>query len=234
MDNNEETPQEELEQKISEAELKAQEESPAEMEESSVPFEDLPEEAVEEIPQEKKGLSRARKIWRRILIWLVVIAVAFAGGFFLDTMIRYLPEQERTVALQADLDDAQSEIDALEEEIDRLMAFEEVNTALSEEINQLNLHLVLLSLRASVADASLAVEQDRQDDAKLALDKVGSTLEILNDMLNEDQAEVVDSMIQRYELVMIDMESDGSTVLTDLELLSLKLLTLENTLFSSP
>jgi len=35
-------------------------------------------------------------------------------------------------------------------------------------------------------------------------------------------------------LVMIELENDGATVLTDLELLLSKLLTLENTLFASP
>ena len=234
MTTNKETPQEELEHKIIEAEIKAQEEDSMEIDGNSSNIEEAPEGVVEEAPPEKKGLSQARKIWRSILIWLVVVAIAFAGGFFLDTMLRYRPEQDRTADLKAELHDAQMDITALEEEVKRLGSFEDENIALLEEIDQLNLHLILLSLRASIADSSLALEQGRQADAKLALDKVGSTLEILEGMLNKEQAEVVNSMIQRYELVMIELENDGATVLTDLELLSSKLITLENTLFAVP
>jgi cell division protein FtsL len=233
MTTNEETPQEDLEKKISEAELKAQEQNSAESEEGDVSYADVSDEG-QESPPEKKELSRARKIWRRILIWLVVIAIAFAGGFFLDTTLRYQPAQNEIAALEGDLDDAQAEISSLESEIDRLGTFEEINNQLGAEIDQLNLHLVILSLRSSVADAALAIEQERQADAKLALDKVGSTLSYLETLLNPDQAEIVQSMLQRYELVMIELDNDGATVLTDLELLSSKLLTLENTLFSSP
>ena len=234
MTNNEETPQEELEQKISEAELKAQEEESTESEASLTSFEVVPEEDTEESPPEKVGLSRGRKIWRRILIWAVVIVIAFAGGFFLDTTLRLQPLLQDVEDLQTELAEAQGEIEDLEAEVERLGSFEEVNTALLEDIDQLNLHLVLLSLRASIADASLAVEQDRQDDAKLALDKVGSTLDILKDSLNEEQGEVVESMLQRYELIMIELDNNSAAVLTDLELLALKLLTLENTLFAAP
>jgi len=234
MENKEETPQEELEQKISEAEIQAQEDDSLEGEELSAAVEEVPEAVTEDAPPEKEGLSQGRKIWRGILIWLVVIAIAFAGGFFLDTMLRYQPEQERVADLQADLNDAQMEITALEDEVDRLSSFEDINIALVEEINQLNLHLVLLSLRASIADAALAMEQGRQDDAKLALAKVGTTLAALKDSLTAEQGEVVESMMQRYELIMIEMENNGATVLTDLDLLRTKLITLENTLFSSP
>lgn len=231
---NEDKPQEKLEQKISEAELEAQNQDPEETKDNSSAFEVLPKDGTEETLPEKKALSRARKIWRQILVWLVVVAIAFAGGFFLDTLMRYQPEKDRTAALLVDLDEAQAEIDSLEAEIERLGAFEDTNTALLADIDQLNIHLVLLSLRASVADSSLAVEQDRQADAKLALDKVGSTLETLKSLLNAEQAEVVDNMIQRYQLVMIELDNDGATVLTDLQLIATKLQTLENTLFAAP
>jgi hypothetical protein len=234
MTTNEETPQEDLEQKIREAELKAQEQNSSEAGDSELSFEDVSDASLDGSPPEKKELSQVRKIWRRMLIWLVVIAIAFAGGFYLDTTMRFLPAQNEIDALGGDLNDAQAEISSLEEEIDRLGAFEEVNTQLTAEIDQLNLHLVILSLRSSVADASLAIEQERQADAKLALDKVGSTLNYLETLLNPDQAEIVESMLQRYELIMIELDNDGATVLTDLELLSSKLLTLENTLFSAP
>lgn len=234
MDIKEDKPQDELEKKISDAEFKAQEKDVVEVEENSSSTEGVPEEGGDDTLPEKIGLSRARKIWRRILIWLVVVAIAFAGGFFLDTMLRLEPEKDRVAALQEDIHEAQEEITSLQAEIKRLGEFEDENITLLEEIDQLDIHLVILSLRTGVAEASLALEQGRQADAKLALNKVGSSLDTLKEMLNEDQGEVVENMMQRYQLIMIELENDGATVMTDLELLSSKLLTLENTLFATP
>jgi DNA repair exonuclease SbcCD ATPase subunit len=185
-------------------------------------------------PPQREGLSRGRKIFRRILIWLVVLALAFAGGFFVDTLLRLQPERDRAAALQADLNQAASEINDLESEISRLNQFEEQNIALVEELDQLNIHLTLLSAKSAVADATLALEQDRTADVRLQLDKVGSTLKTLKDLLAEEQAEVVDNMIQRQELIIIELEDDQSAALTDLEVLASKLNSLENTLFASP
>ncbi len=231
---NEDKPLEEIEQKISDAEIQAQLEDAAGAEESSGSFESVPDDEITDPTLEKKGLSRGRKIWRKVLIWLVVIATAFAGGSYLNSRLRYQPEQERTAALQADLDDAQAEITSLEAEIERLGKFEDQNTTLSQMMDELNVHLVILGLRAGVADASLALEQGRLADAKLALSKVGTSLDSLKDMLDADQVDTVENMIQRYQLVMIELETDAATVMTDLELLSTKLQTLENTLFAMP
>jgi len=232
MTNIEDTPQDELEQKITEAELEAQIEEEESVEETPSSFES---EVVESpaIPEKEKP-SKARVIWRKFLLWMVVIAVAFAGGFFFDTAFRYQPQVELVNVLNGDVSDANDQIVSLEAEIDRLNEFEEDNIKLNEQVHGITTHITLLSAKAAVADAALAVEQDRQADAKLALDKVGSTLDALKGMLNADQAEVVENMIQRHNLIMIELASDGYTVQTDLELLSSKLNTLEATLFASP
>ncbi|HDD61768.1 MAG TPA: hypothetical protein ENF22_04480 [Chloroflexi bacterium] len=229
---NDETPQDEIEQKITEAEVEAQIEVEEQVEETPSSFE---AEVVEspETPKKDKP-SRARMIWRKILVWLVVIAIAFAGGFFFDTAFRYQPQVELVKVLKGDISAANDQILSLEAEIERLGQFEEENIDLTDQIQDITTHITLLSARAAVADASLAVEQDRQADAKLALDKVGSTLDALKGMLNADQAEVVENMIQRHNLIIIELEGDGYTVQTDLGLLSSKLSTLEATLFASP
>lgn len=229
---NEETPQDELEQKITEAELEAQIEEEEPVEETPSSFESEVVESPEKTEKEKP--SKARMIWRKFLIWMVVIAVAFAGGFFFDSAFRYQPQVELVKVLKGDISDASDQILSLEVEIDRLGEFEEDNISLTKQVQEITTHLTLLSAKAAVADVALAIEQDRQADAKLALDKVGSTLDALKGMLNEDQAEVVENMIQRHNLIMIELAGDGYTVQTDLELLSSKLNTLEATLFASP
>jgi len=231
---NEDNLKDDLEKKIDEAEMEAQiEESNTESEPTSS-FEEEVAESPEVTPDEKKKPGKARLIFRRILIWLVVIAIAFAGGIFVDSILRYQPEQAKVAALKEEITYAQTEITTLEAEIERLDVFEELNLGLVEEIADITTHITILSARAAVADATLALEQNRIADAKLALDKVGSTLEILKTMLNDDQVEVVNNMLQRHHLILIELEDDSFSAQTDMEVLAAKLNALENTLFASP
>jgi hypothetical protein len=235
MDKNQENKQEELDQKISDAELDAQGVEPSLEEDTGSSIDTEPEESeAESAPPTKKTMSRARKIWRRALIWLVVVAIAFAGGFFLDAEMRYKPEMDRADGLEVDLNDARDEIASLEEEIDRLSQLEERNETLATELDELETHLNLLIARTAVADSSLAVEQDRIADARLSLDKLKTTLQTLKSKLNAEQADVVDNMLQRLQLIVIELEDSEYSVDTDLEVLTTRLITLENSLFATP
>lgn len=222
-----------LEKMITEAEIEAQIEE-NEAEETSSSNEAEPVEQVEKPAPEKKKLSKARLIYRRILVWLVVIALAFAGGFFLDTILRFQPEKTLVEDLRVDLEESSAEITSLEDEIEKLNLFKDQNTALTEEINQVTIHITLLSARAAVADAGLALEQDRQADTKLAVDKLGSTLETLATLVTDDQAEVVNTMIQRQKLIVLELDDDSFSAQTDLEVLAARLSALENNLFATP
>jgi len=232
MTTNEDHLQDDLEKRIDEAEMEAQIEENKTENESS--FEGEVTESIKETQVEQKKPSKARLIFRRILVWLVVIAIAFAAGFFVDSVLRYQPEQVKVERLTTELEDARIEITALEAEISRLSEFEEKNLTLEENITKATIHLTLLSARAAVADASLALEQDRTADVKLALDKVGSTLESLKSLVTEDQAEVVDTMIKRQNLIVIELNDDGFSAQSDLVVLAGKLNSLENTLFATP
>jgi predicted DNA-binding protein (UPF0251 family) len=148
--------------------------------------------------------------------------------------LRYQPEKTLVEDLTADLEASATEINSLEDEIEKLNLFKDENSALKEEISQVTIHITLLSARAAVADARLALEQDRQADTKLALDKLGSTLETLTTLVNEDQAEVVDTMIQRHKLIILELDDDSSSAQTDLEVLAARLSALENSLFATP
>lgn len=231
---NEDNLKDDLEKKIDEAEMEAHiEESNTESEPTSS-FEGEVAESPEVTPDKKKKPGKARMIFRRILIWLVVIVIAFAGGFFVDAALRYQPEKAKVAELTEEITSAQTEITTLEAEIDRLSVFEEHNVSLTEEIADITTHITILSARAAVADATLALEQNRLADAKLALDKVGSTLETLKTMLNVDQVEVVVNMLQRHQLILIELEDDSFSAQTDMGVLASKLNALENTLFASP
>ncbi len=221
-----------LEKRIDEAEMEAQIEENKLGTDSS--FEGEVTESNQDTPSEGEKPSKAELIFRRILVWLVVIVIAFAAGFFVDSYLRYRPEKIKVERLTTELENAGAEISTLETEVTRLSTFEEKNLDLQEEISQATIHLTLLSARAAVADATLALEQDRSADAKLALEKVGSTLKSLKSMLTEDQADVVETMIQRQKLIVIELNDDGFSAQTDLAVLAAKLNSLENTLFATP
>ena len=191
-------------------------------------------ETAEEPPEEPREPNKARLFFRKVLIWLVVIAVSFAAGFFVDSYLRYQPEKNRAERLAEELSSVEERISELEGEIERLAVFEEANQALQKENDSLRTHLTILSARSAVADASLALADDNLAEAKLALDKVGTTLEKLTTMLNEDQLEVVENMQQRHQLIMEELEEDSFSARSDLEVLSSKLGTLENALFAVP
>jgi len=224
---------EDLEKMITEAEMEAQIDED-QVDDKTSSFEEEPVEVSEDTPQEKKELSKARRIYRRILVWLVVIAFAFAGGFFTDTILRYQPGKNRIERLTSDLAESGETITALEDEIEQLNALKDQNTTLLEENAEATIHLTLLGARTAVADARLALEQDRQADAKVALATLEVTLETLKTMVNADQAEVVENMIQRQKLIIIELDGDSIIAQTDLQLLSSHLSSFENTLFAAP
>ncbi len=192
------------------------------------------QEPVGEPEEEKKELSRVGRFFRKLSIWLVVISIAFGAGVGTFYFLRFQPLQEKLNQRTQALGEAEEEIASLESEIERLSAFEERNLELEAEIEQTRVHITILSARSSVSNALLALSEDNLAEAKLALDKVGRTLEKLKTMLNEDQVEVVVNMQQRHELIMEELEEDRFSARSDLEVLSSKLGSLENTLFASP
>ncbi len=209
--------------------------------EESFPDQELKVEsqAVEEEPApgeepEKKRPSKIGRFFRKLLIWLVVIGIAFGAGIGTFYYLRFQPMQERLEQQSQEIQNAEGEISTLEGEIERLSGFEERNQELQDEIDRTRLHITLLSARSSVSDALLALSEDNLAEAKLELDKVDTTLDKLETMLNEDQVEVVKNMQQRHELIMEELERDTFSARSDLEVLSSKLGSLENTLFATP
>jgi cell division protein FtsB len=232
MTENENTP-EDLEKMITEAEMKAQIEDQKQVSASSSFEAETPPDTGDSAP-EKKGLSKTRQVFRRILVWLVLIAFAFAAGFFVDAYLRYQPALAEVAQLTADLEESAATITGLQDEIELLSTYKDKNAALVEEIDLATTHLTILSARVLVSDARLALEQESQADARLALDQLGVTLASLKNQVSPEQADVVETMIQRQQLIILEMSGEGFSALPDLEVLDGRLKTLENTLFIAP
>lgn len=237
LDNQEKEMEEEHNQEmLSELESLAPEES------LEIPPEPLPEpepvpepvEIEQEQPPAKKELSRFWKIFRRVALVLIVILGFFLVGFFYSHFVVVKPLRAEMAAVQADLDETRNQLMVVQEENERLMGFEEANQRLQEEAEDLEIHVIVLSARVTVDHALRALQDDNLADARLALDKVGSTLDDLRSRLNTDQQGVVDNMLQRLELIQDELTDDLTAAQSDLIVLASKLVALENTLFAAP
>jgi DNA repair exonuclease SbcCD ATPase subunit len=154
---------------------------------------------------------------------------------------RLSPLEEANRSLQdeleqalANLDDAEDRIAELEAEVSRLTPLGEDNQRLQAELEDAELHVHILSAKADVAEAHLALIQESTADARVILNDTADTLEALVDMLASDQQEVVADMQERLELVLSEIGDDPFAARSDLEVLAVKLTQLENAFFTGP
>jgi len=178
--------------------------------------------------------TKAAKFIRRSAIWILAILIIFLAGFATSHIIISRPTMAELEQSIADLTTAEAKIISLESEVEDLSSLEAVNESLQTEIEDVNTHITILSARVSVTDALLALQDGDLAEVSLELDKVEATLKTLKTMLNADQQAVVTSMEQRLDLVMGELDEDTTAAAMDLEVLSAKLTSLENTLFANP
>jgi len=183
----------------------------------------------------EKRNTKSRKFIRRLLIWSLAILLIFLAGFAVSHfMFVSRPANAALEQAKADLAAAEVEITSLQSEVDDLSPLEVTNASLQIEVADVNTHITILSARVSVTDALLALQDGNLAEVSLELDKMETTLKTLKTMLNTDQREVVTIMEQRLDLVMGELDEDTTAAGMDLEVLSVKLTSLENTLFANP
>jgi DNA repair exonuclease SbcCD ATPase subunit len=192
------------------------------------------EELEEDILPEKKGISKFRKILRRVLIGLIILIVFYLVGYGVSYITTIKPLKNQQEMLQADLEARQTQIEALENENEQLAQFEEANQVLKEENQDLETQLTIKIAQASVSDAIIALKEENLDEARLELSKVDETLEDLKGMLSSDQQGVVENMQTQLEVVREDLDEYAESAESNLKALSEKLIKLENTLFAGP
>jgi hypothetical protein len=161
---------------------------------------------------------------RRFLVWAIVIFGLFAMGVAALWYVQMRP-------LSSELEATRVELEAAQEELDALRPLEEENAQLTGELEETESHLRLLSVLVNVTSAQLALAQDNPVVAKAALAGTMESLVELQETLSPEDAETVDGLIERLELVQREIDTDEFAAMRDLEILANNLLLLERSLF---
>jgi len=212
------------------------------VEEAPTEVAELESESEEEAPKEE---SKVRRFFRLLLRWTLGLLIVFGFGFLTAVYLLYRPEVQGNRELQNQIQSEQqaaeeqfagleSEITALEGQIDDLNPLAVENEELLAAQGEFELHIAILDARVDVSNALLALAVDDPARARVSLDRTGEALATVSGLLPADQRAMVTSMEQRLELVLGEMEDDPYAAQSDLDVLSKSLLELEDALFGSP
>ena len=194
-------------------------------------------ERPEEAPVEPEPIPETKvrpSFWSRTLHWLLVVLVIFSLGALLVTLLFYIPLRREMSQREAELRATNQEISRLEEQVRSLSALETENEDLQAQMQRANLHIALLSARADVMTARLALAQDDPTRARVALNQTPETLNSLENLLEPDQQKAANDMQARLELALSGIEENTFAAQSDLNVLATNLLELEHAYFARP
>jgi cell division protein FtsB len=214
---------------------------PETSESSQIPSEPVP---APEVKVEKPKPGRVQRFFRNLLLWLVLLALAFLAGLATDEYLRYRPLSASIHETQTKLDQANQSVSDLQAEIERLMtanqqandkitSLEGDKKALQDELDTANAHLKLLQVLVDVSNARLSLFLNDVEGAKAALVNTPQRLDDLLPFISEFDTNLAKSMPQRLDLILSGLERDTETVKIDLELLSKDLLEIEAAMFGN-
>lgn len=171
----------------------------------------------------------------RAFRWLLVCVILVGLGAILVLFLLYIPTRDELDTARGDIAaiSSQSEADLQDakQEIERLKAFEPQNEALQQALDLASLRVTVLEIRTDVLSAQLALLNGENEKALLVL---SSTDELLNQLSNQVPSELnefIETLHQRLELAVNGIENDDSAAESDLNVLIIKLLELEDSLF---
>jgi hypothetical protein len=175
--------------------------------------------------------SRLTGWLRRSLRWLAGLAFVFALGVLIVFFARVRPQSDRIRSLERQFDENQQALATAQTQIDDLGPLREENQRLLDDIAEDGRHLALLSVLVDVTNAQLDLAQDQPDGAKTALEDTGAKLESLLEGLEGQDADAVQSMLNRLDLVLQELESDTFAAQRDLEIMANNLVDFERNTF---
>ena len=197
-----------------------------------------PVQTMEETPAEKLDKtepSKTKNFFRKVLIWLIVIVVAFGAGFLLDHFLRYQPLAENLQQTQAELASLQGDLDVVQNTVEQMTPkLEAANakiTSLEDDLVMANAHVQFYKILVDVTGARLSLFLENIEEAQSALDDTKIGVEALGPVIEKVDEELALSMSRRLELITAGLERDPETAAIDLELFTKDLLALEPLLF---
>lgn len=191
---------------------------------------------------DKPRLSRLRRFFRKLLIWLVVVAATFLAGIITDQSLRYKPLSEAFLKSQASMDQANQNINDLTAQTgqlntlfqvanDKVISLEGESNALQDELGMATAHVELLQVLMDVSNARLALSQKDVEGAKTALVNTQQRLDDLLPRIAKYDSNLAKSMPQRLGLIASGLDRDTETAKIDLDLFAKDILKIETVMF---
>lgn len=185
--------------------------------------------------------SKTSQFFRSVLRWMGLGLVVFGLGALAAIFLFYVPKanevklaNQNLAAAEGQITDLQTEITNLKNQMAELSTLEETKQSLQAELDQARLHIHLLAALTDIRTAQSALAQDDRAAAQTALTPTAATLTQLQKGLANEQAETVSALLSRLKLAQGELESNPFAAQSDLEVLAVSLLELEQSLFSEP
>ncbi len=176
---------------------------------------------------EKRPESRLKRFLRGALRRLLAFLIIFGLGMLLALYAFYMPTQRA-------LGQTRQKLAALEGQAGEANTLLRQNQELQEALDKANLHIIILSARADVAAAQLALAQGDAAKARLALSQTSDTLKKLADLLEPQQKKLAGDLQERLSLAVKGIGSNNYAAASDLDVLMAGLVELENAYFTKP
>lgn len=155
----------------------------------------------------------------------------YALGFFTAYTLFFQPLQRSTRALDAEVAQLRTDLEAKQTELDRaaltFLGVEEENEQLREDLDQLRLHSSVLQALVQVSDARLKLAGNDVAAARLSLNRAEQTLQSSLPKLEALGVASADTLSQLFELARTDLgrntrlaEQDLARLTSELQLVS--------------
>ena len=185
----------------------------------------------ESIRSETGPETRLKRAVRRALPWVLVALAAFGLGALLIALTLYVPARQKLGQTSADLEQANSTINGLTDQITTLRTS---NETLQNELDSATLYKHVLKALSGVSGARLAVGADDYAGARLSLIQATEALDTLSGLLGAERRDVLAAMQQSAAQALTAVQSDLESAQPELDQLTRNLLQLEENLFPNP
>ncbi len=178
---------------------------------------------VQPLPSKKKGSG----FLRTCLFWSVGLLGIFALGIAATWVLQVRPRSAQIEELDVRAGTLQAQVEDLEGKLEPLLPLEDENAVLIGETEAMNRELALLRVLLIVKTSQMSLMMDEVVDAQESLENVGEDLERLAQSLTGAEAEVLQDLIKRLNLIQSEIGRDPEAASQDLEILANTLVTLE-------
>lgn len=181
------------------------------------------EDALGETEQQKEP-TKFQLFMRKALTWLGIGAVVFLAGFATFYFTLYQPKVDALEQTEAQLTQANDDIQALESELADAQSE-------AEALAEADAHQALTSVMVNLYAARLALVEEDTVAAKSALNTTAATLSEITDLIAGFDAGLAETLPQRLNLVITNIDRDPETAISDCDQMLKDLSQAESVLF---